>query len=1029
MSDTFSPITLMMAVDKPQQKTFSKDGNRQIQSTNIHPNASWGAKVDNLKSLPEMFEWFKNTLKMKNAPHFAVMRGQWLPDSVLDEMEARRQQTLKEHEGEAPPHLIKPIIYREKNNPAPRRLRRKALLTEQPLHWICIDFDGAEVEGIPFSVDDPFPAVNAAIKSELGEEFAIADYILQLSSSAGVKDGICAHCWFWLEKPFTGAHWNAWFKARTEILGRKPFIDKAMFGIERIHYIVPPVFKPADLDPLKGKERWLYFEGFDSCVCLKVPEITEEKPGVDYFDAGEMDAEEAADAWGRPGIVGVFNRCYSMSETIQTFLPNIFRIDNDQGRVTWLERSSEGGCKIFAGNTKMVSTHQNSDPFECQPRNAFDHIQQYLFDGDYAAAAAWAEALERCVIEKERAVATEFDDILEPAPVFSAKIDSEKAPEKKTEILTPEKIAELYPMPDKWMKKFDTCYRLTKGGWRFGYMREDEDTGKKTFIELWSPITIWNRDISIQTKTTSLHVKLMGHDGAPLDVVLNRGETVSKAILGHLWGSGWNASNQNGEAFVDFLRSQGDLVNNTRLVSSQRGWFTLKNTEGQETRVFAAPSGKVYMPKKLPMMDIALRPDWVLEGTHKGTLEGWKGAVRDLCRVDNVPHWILGVASGLVGPLMELYEGATPGIVFGGDTSRGKTTALRWAASAWSAPDERKGGMMKSLRTTANAVESLAASGNSTVLLLDETNLIDGRLLEGVVYTIASGTGKQRLRVDGSVRENLTWSTFVLMSGEAGLAQRFESASGKKMGKGASVRLLDFDVSNVNAAVPTATISKLREQIFANHGWAGEAFVEKLIESGFADETRELWAMRKDFKDVIAGSEPVGVVDRAADILSALKVAVELALQWEILPDEFREKFDEAISLFWTQVIGGVVFNSHQTIMDQIQLWINAKWDRSVVEIGSENGVRDIEAWYDDTLIYLPPEKLIEATGGVSREAEIKRALDANEVVEYEKNGSNRRFISRRIPGIGPLKHIRLIKKAFRESNVQAKELAPEDIF
>lgn len=207
-----SPITFIIAVNNEQRKIFKKKGKGEIVAGPVKPSLYWYSARRNVSSLNGVFSTIKKFLAKKNSSYFAVMRGQWLPDDALLKLEGERKDKIPATEDKSSihPRLLNAIIYKEKiggndEEGAFRRLRRNTLMAELPLHWVAFDLDGPELEGVEFDVDDPFPAVNGVIASELGDEFVGRDYILQLSSSAGIKPGVRAHCWFWLKTPFTEA--------------------------------------------------------------------------------------------------------------------------------------------------------------------------------------------------------------------------------------------------------------------------------------------------------------------------------------------------------------------------------------------------------------------------------------------------------------------------------------------------------------------------------------------------------------------------------------------------------------------------------------------------------------------------------------------------------------------------------------------------------------------------------------------------------------------------------------------------------
>ena len=103
-----------------------------------------------------------------------------------------------------------------------------------------------------------------------------------------------------------------------------------------------------------------------------------------------------------------------------------------------------------------------------------------------------------------------------------------------------------------------------------------------------------------------------------------------------------------------------------------------------------------------------------------GTLEDWKANVAALC-VGN-PLMTTAVSLAFVGPLLELLGRDGGGLHLRGQSSRGKTTLQRSAASVWGMPT-----MVQSWRTTDNALEATAAGANGMLLVLDELGVVLSR--------------------------------------------------------------------------------------------------------------------------------------------------------------------------------------------------------------------------------------------------------------------------------------------------------------
>ena len=103
-----------------------------------------------------------------------------------------------------------------------------------------------------------------------------------------------------------------------------------------------------------------------------------------------------------------------------------------------------------------------------------------------------------------------------------------------------------------------------------------------------------------------------------------------------------------------------------------------------------------------------------------GTLEDWKANVAALC-VGN-PLMTTAMSLAFVGPLLELLGRDGGGLHLRGQSSRGKTTLQRSAASVWGMPT-----MVQSWRTTDNALEATAAGANGMLLVLDELGVVLSR--------------------------------------------------------------------------------------------------------------------------------------------------------------------------------------------------------------------------------------------------------------------------------------------------------------
>lgn len=174
-----------------------------------------------------------------------------------------------------------------------------------------------------------------------------------------------------------------------------------------------------------------------------------------------------------------------------------------------------------------------------------------------------------------------------------------------------------------------------------------------------------------------------------------------------------------------------------------------------------------------------------MEDSYKraGTLAEWQQQLAALCQ-DN-SRLVFGVSAALAGALLQPAGLESGGFHFRGDSSKGKTTTLKVAASVWGRPS-----YMQTWRATSNAIEGTAMQHCDGVLILDEIGQVDGRELGETVYMLGNAQNKNRSTARGFNRRRLTWRILWLSSGEKSMADHMAEA-GKRAMAGQEVRMVD----------------------------------------------------------------------------------------------------------------------------------------------------------------------------------------------------------------------------------------------
>jgi hypothetical protein len=125
----------------------------------------------------------------------------------------------------------------------------------------------------------------------------------------------------------------------------------------------------------------------------------------------------------------------------------------------------------------------------------------------------------------------------------------------------------------------------------------------------------------------------------------------------------------------------------------------------------------------------------------KGMLSEWRQAVS--APAGDHALATLAISAAFARPLLQPAAQESGGIHIFGNSSTGKTTLLKLAASVWG-----DGGLVHSWRATSNGLEGVADRTSDVVLILDELGQLESREAATSLYMLAGGVGKIRMRRD-----------------------------------------------------------------------------------------------------------------------------------------------------------------------------------------------------------------------------------------------------------------------------------------
>lgn len=326
---------------------------------------------------------------------------------------------------------------------------------------------------------------------------------------------------------------------------------------------------------------------------------------------------------------------------------------------------------------------------------------------------------------------------------------------------------------------------------------------------------------------------------------------------------------------------------------------------------------------------IVFQSDSQMENTFRTRKDAaaWRERIGALC-VGNT-RLVFAVSCAFAGPLLRPASMESGGFHLRGDSSSGKTTALRLAASVNGGPS-----YLQRWRTTDNALEAIAAQHCDALLILDELAQVEGKVAGECAYMLANEQSKARATRGGAPRARLSWRLLFLSAGELGLAAHMAEGM-KRTRTGQEVRMADipadagagmgaFEALHGHAS-PAAFASHLTREVQSCYGAPGLAFVEWAC-AHWGELPRRL---REGVRDLTARWVPPGAsgqVERVAARFALVAMAGELASEAGLTGWDYGEATLGAHACFmaWLDARGGSGNGEVSAMLRQVRRFLEA---------------------------------------------------------------------------------------------------------
>jgi putative DNA primase/helicase len=323
-----------------------------------------------------------------------------------------------------------------------------------------------------------------------------------------------------------------------------------------------------------------------------------------------------------------------------------------------------------------------------------------------------------------------------------------------------------------------------------------------------------------------------------------------------------------------------------------------------------------------------------------GRLAQWQEHVAKLCQGNS--RLVFALSCAFAGPLMSLLKAESGGFNLIGSSSIGKSTALAVAASVWGSPK-----YIHTWKATSNALEAVAEAHNNTLLCLDELGQVNGLEVGEIVYMLANGSGKNRLKAKGGLRRKYEWNLLFLSTGEVSIADKLNEV-GKTVQAGMLTRMVDipadaekghglFDTVH-NFKDGNAIAQHLKVSTSQYHGIAIGAYLPCLIDTKDI-LPRTVTDMEKLFLSRYVQDHADGQVIRVAKRFSLVATGGELAIKCGILPYATGEALEAAGMCFisWLESRGGTGSHEIAAGISQIKAFIETHHSSRFALMGDDD--------------------------------------------------------------------------------------------
>lgn len=200
----------------------------------------------------------------------------------------------------------------------------------------------------------------------------------------------------------------------------------------------------------------------------------------------------------------------------------------------------------------------------------------------------------------------------------------------------------------------------------------------------------------------------------------------------------------------------------------------------------------------------------------KGNRELWYETMNNFRNTNKVFRFMM--ATAFTAPMLNVFQVRSFLVHFWEDSRAGKTASMKCVLSAFGNSEY----LMRSFNSTANALEAIASLHNDLLFAIDERQMAKSdEFLNGLIYILGNGKGKDRMKADGTMHEKKEFRTLAISTGE-------EQMTNDKSFAGVISRILEIKGKPFEKEEEASRMYSFTRE---NYGFAGKEMIEYIQEN------------------------------------------------------------------------------------------------------------------------------------------------------------------------------------------------------